>query len=535
MADAHGVATVERADTTGVPRRLWQVDAVRLAVFCVILTAAGWAVASVLDRPEVGVWIQIASIVVGSMTFVPSAITEMTRGRFGISLLMTIAAVGAVALGQITQVAILTALFAFAQGVGEHTLDRTGRGGPGVAVDRLAGPLLIVIILAAAAVGGVGLLLGDPLLWIGRGLAVLVAAAPCALALSRPITVLAAVGAARDRGVLISDGAMLDRLARVDYVALSKTGILTKGRPEVMSVVATGRTTDAEVLAVAAAVESQSDHPLARAVRAAAERAINNAPRAKPFVLTQHVSVTPGQGLTGTVDGRPVRVGRPGWINVGGLAEDVTRWETGGDTVILVERADVLLGAIILRDEPRAEAGEAISELTALGVSTALLTGENPRTARAVAAAVGIGSVHAALRGEHKAGVLDRLRVAGASAMVGDVVHDRSALASAEVSIAAVDDPGVDVVITQDLRDVPSVLRRARLARAIIRTNVRISVAVIAVLVPLAAFGLLGLAAIVTAHVITEIVVIANALRASGSPPASPSSISDSAVSSHPA
>ncbi|MET9203300.1 HAD-IC family P-type ATPase, partial [Gordonia sp. NPDC003585] len=229
----------------------------------------------------------------------------------------------------------------------------------------------------------------------------------------------------------------------------------------------------------------------------------------------------PGAGLTGLVDGRPARLGRPGWIESGPLEERVAAMQAGGATAVLVEHDGQVIGAVAVRDELRPEAGAVIEHLHRSGATVAMLTGDNTATANALAKIAGIDDVHADLRPEDKARIIGDLRTNSFTAMVGDGVNDAPALATADLGIA-MGAMGSDVAIEtadvalmgEDLRTLPQALDHARRARKIMLQNVGLSLALIAILIPLALFGILGLAAVVAVHELAEIVVIANGVRA---------------------
>lgn len=208
--------------------------------------------------------------------------------------------------------------------------------------DRVAKPLVPAIMIVATLIAVIGSLLGDPGLWIQRALVVLVAASPCALAISVPVSVVSAVGAASRFGVLIKGGAALETLGAIRTIALDKTGTLTANAPAVVEVATTTGHTREQVLALAAALEARSEHPLARAILAA----VSTVPDAAD------VQAVPGAGLTGTIDGRLARLGRPGWIETGDLTDEVQRMQEAGATAVLVEDDGQVIGAIAVRDEP---------------------------------------------------------------------------------------------------------------------------------------------------------------------------------------
>jgi cation-transporting P-type ATPase G len=379
--------------------------------------------------------------------------------------------------------------------------------------DRIAAPLVPAVLVAAALTAGLGALFGEPQVWIERALVVLVAASPCALALSVPVTVISAVGAASRFGALIKGGAALEPMGAVTTVALDKTGTLTRNSPKVVEVTAMEGHTRAEVLRIAAALEARREHPLAAAILAAAER-----PDPAP-----DVEAVTGAGLSGTVQGRRVRLGRPGWVAPGPLAPDVRRMQEAGATVVVVTQEDTPIGAIAVRDEPRPEAAEAVADLHRQGYALAMLTGDNAATAAAVAGEVGIAAeqVHAGLRPEDKARVVGELRARGPVAMIGDGVNDAPALAAADVGIAmgamgsdAAIETADAALMGEDLRLLPRTLAHSRRSTRIMWQNIAVSLALIAVLPVLALFGVLGLAAVVLVHELAEVVIIANGIRA---------------------
>ena len=385
--------------------------------------------------------------------------------------------------------------------------------------DRIARPLVPGIMVAAVLIAVVGSIFGDPAVWIERALVVLVAASPCALAISVPVTVVAAVGAASRLGVLVKGGAALEALGAVRGVALDKTGTLTRNRPAVVEVAAAPGVDRERVLEVAAALEARSEHPLARAILAAVEG----------VTPASDVEAVVGAGLTGRLDGRTVRLGRPGWLAAGDLADAVARMQQAGATAVLVEDDGRVIGAVAVRDELRPEAAEVVARLRGDGYSVAMLTGDNAATARALAARAGIEEVHAELRPEDKARLVQQLRDRRATAMVGDGVNDAPALATADLGIA-MGAMGTDVAIEtadvalmgEDLRHLPQAFTHARRARRIMLQNVGLSLAIVIGLMPLALLGVLGLAAVVLVHELAEVVVIANGVRAGRTKPLGP-------------
>ncbi|QFU91807.1 cation-translocating P-type ATPase [Amycolatopsis sp. YIM 10] len=379
--------------------------------------------------------------------------------------------------------------------------------------DRVSRPLVPGIMILALLIGGLGAVLGDPATWIERALVVLVAAAPCALAISVPVTVIAAVGAASRFGVLVKGGAALEALGAVRTVALDKTGTLTRNAPTVTEIVPAEGITADRVLAVAAALEARSEHPLAAAILAAA-------PAHQP---ARDLVTVPGAGLEGMVDGAPARLGKPTWIEPGPLQSEVTRLQEAGTTVAVIEHAGTVLGLIGIRDELRPEAADTVRALRGMGLRVVMLTGDNTRTATALAAQAGLdpADVHAELHPEDKARLITELRGRGGIAMVGDGVNDAPALATADTGIAmgamgtdvAIDTADIALMGT-DLRHLPQAVAHARHARTIMLQNIGLSAAIVLTLVPLAAIGVLGLATVVFIHELAEVFVIGNGVRA---------------------
>ena len=387
--------------------------------------------------------------------------------------------------------------------------------------DRIARPLVPGVLILAIAVAAIGSLLGDPGVWIERALVVLVAASPCALAISVPVTVVSGIGAASRFGVVVKSGAAFERLGTVRHLAVDKTGTLTRNRPTVTAVLTADGVVREDVLRWAAALENHSTHPLAAAITAAADDI--------PEATT--IEEIAGRGVTGLVDGAAVRVGHPRWLADGELAARVEELEKQGMTVVIIHRDDVPVGAVGVRDELRAEVTGVVDTLTSEGIGVTMLTGDNTRTARALAADAGITDVRAELRPEDKSRAVKELAPRGPVAMIGDGINDAPALAAADIGIAmgvtgsdaAVE--SADVAFTgDDLRLIPRALRHARRGHRIINQNIALSLLIILILPPLAITGVLGLAAVVLVHEVAEVIVIINGLRAarSGQPPLGP-------------
>ena len=390
--------------------------------------------------------------------------------------------------------------------------------------DRVARPLVPVVLVASLLIVLFGFLVGDPATWTQRALVVLVAASPCAMAIAVPVTVISAVGAASKLGVVIKSGVAFEQLGTIQTVAFDKTGTLTENNPRV---VATHFVID-DALPMAAAVESASSHPLSQAiVAAAAKPSTNNT----DVALTAHeVQEQPGQGLIGMVEGKRVRVGSPRWIptdGANGLANRVAEMSQAGMSVVVVEVDGTPAGVLGIRDELRPEAAAAVQALADQGMRSVMLTGDQEVTAQAIAAQAGIPSnrVWAGQLPADKARVVAELVDKSPTAMIGDGINDAPALAAATVGIAmgvtgsdaAIE--SADVAFTgSDVRLIPVALAHARRGRRIMTGNIGLALAIIVVLFPLALFGVLGLAAVVLVHEVAEVIVIGNGLRAGRMP-----------------
>ena len=377
--------------------------------------------------------------------------------------------------------------------------------------DRIARPLVPIVLVTAALVAALGSMLGDSSIWIERALVVLVAASPCALAIAVPVTVISAIGSASRLGVVIKSGEAFERFGTIRQVAFDKTGTLTRNQPRVVAVETVDDTSAQDVLAVAAALERFSTHPLATAIIAAAEAPLD------AHDVTEH----PGHGISGNVDGAALRVGNARWIDLGPLAQHGAAMAGAGMSVIVVESDGRPVGAVGVRDELRPEAAQAVRALRQAGIEPVMLTGDNTRTAQAIAAEAGITTVHAEQLPQDKARVIDQMTRTAPTAMVGDGINDAPALAGASVGIAmgatgsAAAIESADIAFTgHDLRSIPDAIAHARRGRAIMTGNIALALAIIIVLFPLALFGVLGLAGVVLVHELAEVVVIGNGIRA---------------------
>ena len=386
------------------------------------------------------------------------------------------------------------------------------------------------------AVLGIGVLIAlvPPLLlaapwtsWIARATVFIVAAAPCALVISIPITLVAALGTGARMGVLIKGGIFVEELAKVTVVAFDKSGTLTHGVPQVTDMVSLvggpGAPASVEgVLAVAAGIEARSQHPLALAITRYADSKGVRSPDIADFK-----SIT-GSGATARVNGTAVYVGSPDLFqnqlsaSLAAVAPEIAKLQEMGKTVVVVGDDRSPWALLAIRDNVRSNANVTIAALREAGVrKVVMLTGDNERTARAIAREVGIDDVYANLKPEEKASRVRELSQRyGHVAMVGDGVNDAPALAEATVGVA-MGAAGSDVALetadvalmADDLQKLVYALALAKRNQRVVRQNLAVSVVVIAVLVVGAIAGVLTLPVAVLGHEISEFVIIASGLR----------------------
>ncbi len=357
---------------------------------------------------------------------------------------------------------------------------------------------------------------------IYRGLALLVAASPCALALGTPSVVLAGIAQAARKGVLIKGGEHLEALGSVRAIAFDKTGTLTAGKPQVTDLLTMPDVSEAELLRVTAAVERRSQHPLAAAVVRRAEADLVSIPEASDVE-----SVT-ARGVRSTVEGQVVEIGSlrlfegersviPGAITT--MVEDL---QQRGRSVMVVRHGGRWLGAIGLADAPRPSARRTLNRLRQLGIDPlVMLSGDNAGVANAIAREVGIDQVRAGLLPEDKVtAVRELLKQHGQVAMVGDGVNDAPALANATVGVAmggagtaAALETADAALMGDDLAKLPFAIGLSRAARRIIRQNLVIALGTIVVLAAATTLGLARIGPAVVFHEGSTLVVIFNSLR----------------------
>jgi len=356
--------------------------------------------------------------------------------------------------------------------------------------------------------------------WVYKGLAVLLIGCPCALVISTPAAIAAALSAGARRGLLLKGGAVLEQLGKVNMVALDKTGTLTEGKPKVTDIVALGRTED-EVLRLAAALEVGSSHPLASAILAkAAERNI-------PVIAAKGGGAVGGKGVTGTVGPNELFLGSPPAATERAplpaeLTVRIAALNDEGKSVSVLLVNNEVAGAIAMRDEPRPDAREGLDALKRLGAEVVMLTGDNARTARAIAAQIGI-EPRAELLPENKQRIVNELKASGKIvAKVGDGINDAPALAAADVGIAM--GGGTDVALeTADaavlhgrVLDVANMIVLSRATMANITQNITISLGLKVFFLVTTVIGVTGLWPAILADTGATVLVTANAMRLLG-------------------
>ena len=374
------------------------------------------------------------------------------------------------------------------------------------------------MVVSGAVILGAPLILGwDWETSLYRGLAVLLIACPCALVISVPAAMASGLSAGARRGLLIKGGAALEAIGQARHVAFDKTGTLTEGRPRVTDILPADDRDDAALLAIAASVEQGSSHPLARAILAEAEA------RALAIPPAEAQGAMPGRAVTGLVDGQRISIGSPRHAReegaaLGTLEDAIARCEGEGKTVAVVLADGAVAGAIALRDEPRADAVAGVAAMTALGLRPVMLTGDNARTAAAIARGLGL-EAKAELLPDDKLRAIGALREDGAVVMVGDGINDAPALAAATVGVAM--GGGTDVALeTADaavLKDrVTGVAELVALSRATMRNvkqNVGVAVGLKGVFLVTTLIGVTGLWPAILADTGATVLVTLNALR----------------------
>ena len=334
--------------------------------------------------------------------------------------------------------------------------------------DRVSGVFVPVVISIALLVTVIWLLAGETLGFaLARGIAVLVISCPCALGLATPVAIMVGNGLGARNGILFKTAASLEETGRTQIVALDKTGTITKGEPRVTDIVPAGVSSE-ELLALAHALESRSEHPLARAiVHHAAEKGLGEVREVTDF------QALPGQGLEGMLDGARLCGGNLAFVSSRAevsedMSERARELAAEGKTPLFFARDNVFLGLVAVADVIKEDSAEAIADLRAMGIRVVMLTGDNERTAKAIGRQAGVDEVIAGVLSEGKERVVRELKAQGKVAMVGDGINDAPALTRADTGIAigAGTDVAIDaadvVLMKSTLGDVPAAIRLSK-------------------------------------------------------------------------
>lgn len=376
---------------------------------------------------------------------------------------------------------------------------------------RIYTPVIMAIALLVALV--------PPLLfsasweeWIYKGLTLLLIGCPCALVISTPAAITSGLATAARHGALIKGGAALEQLGRITQMAFDKTGTLTLGKPQVTAIIPTADLDEETLLAIAAAVEQGSTHPLAQAVVREAQRRNLNIPQA----MSQRTLV--GSGIEAEVDGQRIVICAAGKFPAAAQLEQIQQLENQGNTVVLVTCDDTLLGILALRDTVREDARQAVEGLRELGIQGIILTGDNPRAAAAIADELGM-AYRANLLPADKVKEVTALNAQGPLAMVGDGINDAPAMKAAAMGIAM--GSGTDVALeTADaalthnrLIGLVQMIRLARATHANVRQNITIALGLKGIFLITTLLGMTGLWLAVLADTGATVLVTLNALR----------------------
>lgn len=376
--------------------------------------------------------------------------------------------------------------------------------------------LAVLIALIPPLVAG-----GDWGFWFYNALVLLVIACPCALVISTPVSIVAALAASARNGVLIKGGAYVEAPSRTTALAMDKTGTITMGEPEVAGIYPIGETSKRDLLMRAAALEARSSHPLARAILSLAEQ------DGLSVSAADNTRTVPGRGLEGDMGDQSIWLGSDRFAEEKGFGSAIpsdlrNRIEEAGNTLVVVGDDTGVSGILELRDQIRPDAKGIVARLHAQGVKKiVMLTGDNAATAKAVAAEVGIDEVRAELLPEDKVIAIEELVAEyGTVAMIGDGVNDAPAMARAHYGIAmgAVgSDAAIETadiaLMTDDIGKVPWLIGHSRRTMSIIKQNIGLSLATKAVFVVATAFGTASMWGAIAADVGVSLLVVANALR----------------------
>lgn len=390
-------------------------------------------------------------------------------------------------------------------------------------VQRLANRIARILVPITFSIAILVFLLTGEIM---RGVTVLVVVCPCALVLATPTAVVAAIGNAARRGMLVKTGASIEQVGSVDVVAFDKTGTLTYGTPVVQDVISLNGVNPDRLLNLAASAEWYSEHPIGRSIVKAAQEKSNHLAGPVDF------EVLPGFGVTARIDNQKVTLGKRSLLLEQQVAwedrfeEKMKKLEDEGKTVIAVAIDNQVHGLIALADTPRETAKQAIAELKSLGIKkVVMITGDNPRTARLVAEKLGVDQYFAEVLPKEKLDIIRNFQAKGLKvAFAGDGVNDAPALAAADIGIA-MGTAGTDVafetaeigLMQDEIQGVPHIISLSRRTLKVVRQNVIFSMSMNVLSVILSGFGIIGPVAGALMHEFSALPVLANSARLVGS------------------
>ncbi len=379
----------------------------------------------------------------------------------------------------------------------------------------------LVMFLAALVAIVPPLAWGQPFeKWFYESMAVLLVACPCALVISTPVSIVSAIGNAAKSGVLVKGGIYLEEAGALSIIAFDKTGTLTQGKPQVTEIIPVAGYSEQEVLSVAAAIESRSEHPLAEAIiKYAKEQGVN-------ILGVSAFEAIPGRGARGVINGKAYQIGNPRWfseqtVGLKLVENDILRLQNEGKTVILLAEAERILGIIAVADVLRENSRNTVSTLKKAGIEKVImLTGDNERTAQAIAKKAGVDDFRAELLPEDKVDAIQALLAEGKVGMVGDGVNDAPAMALSTVGIAmgvAGTDTALETadiaLMNDDLTKIAYAVKLSRKTRGIIKQNVAFALIVKGLILLLVIPGWLTLWLAVVGDMGSSLLVTLNGMR----------------------
>ena len=359
----------------------------------------------------------------------------------------------------------------------------------------------------------------DSAYWIEKAVILLVAAAPCALVISLPIAMASGISGSAKHGILIKGGSHLEHLGTIKTIAMDKTGTLTHGKPNVTDVIALQGSED-NVISLASGLEQYSSHPLAQSI-------INYAKQNQISIARAHdTEAIFGSGIKGNIDTQIWYLGNPKlFLEMGIVLGDheatINKYQAEGKTVVVLGNKQMIIGIIAIRDTIRENAIDVIKRLHNLGIRTVMLTGDNLQTAQRIASELGIDDVRAGLKPEDKVTAVQELMQEGPTLMVGDGVNDAPALATATCGMAmgaAGSDAAIEAadiaLMADDLSKIEEAMKIGQKARYVSKQNIIFSILVLAILIPAGVGGFITIAVAVLIHEASELLAVANGLRA---------------------